>query len=187
MDKILFDNIEIMMDADKVAAMAHIRPSSGFYDELVDAVSIAQRLVKPKAVLKKFAVEQADEHSALIGGVRFDGVKLQGKNEVYLYVITAGEALRASGEVEEDLIIYYLESSALEQAHNYVSAYLRETAGCKNTSFFEPGTTEGFAITYNKEIFELIGGVEDAIGVTLKASHFMNPNHTLSGIMFEAE
>lgn len=191
MDKIIFDNIEILLDVDRVAEMAHIRKTSGFYDELVDAVPVAQKLVKPKAVIKKFAVESTAENAAIIGGVTFKGAgigeKLHGKNEVYLYVITAGDALSTSGEVEEDLIVYYLDSSVLEQTHNFISAYLRDSLGYKNTAFFEPGSTEGFDITYNKDIFELIGGVEEAAGVTLKASHFMNPNHTLSGIMYEAE
>lgn len=191
MNKIILENIDISFDLDAIAAPAHIRKGSSLYRKMETAIPNAQQTVKPKAVVKICNVDSVQNGITSINGVDIKSSsiseKLHAGDKIFLYVVTAGDAPGDIDDAIDGYIMYVLESAALAQGCQAVKKHLQGEYRYKEMGFFEPGSLPDWPIENNKVIFEMIGTVTQDIGVSLKSSHFMKPNNTLSGIMFAAD
>jgi cobalamin-dependent methionine synthase I len=110
---------------------------------------------------------------------------------VFPFVLTLGQALDDVIEATEDMLDKYLldeiGNMALREARGRFEAHLRSTFALEKISFMAPGSLEDWPIEQQKPLFQLLSGVESAIGVSLTSSCLMLPRKSVSGIYFPTE
>jgi hypothetical protein len=97
------------------------------------------------------------------------------------------EHLRNSADVLEQ---YYLEAMAdlaLNQLHRDLGRRLESRFGFSQLSAMSPGSLSSWPIDQQRQLFDLLGDTEVAVGVRLTDSCLMVPRKSISGIFFPTE
>ena len=152
-------------------------------------------LIQAKACFKVAFIERMQDDTVQIDGVSFKSRVLR-KNldeigRVFPYSVSIGSAMEEKREACDDLLAkFYLDTIAniaLRQARKYLQNFLSSTYRIDRLSFMSPGSLPEWPIQEQVPLFELLGGVEDAIGVRLTDSFLMVPMKSVSGIFFPTE
>jgi len=155
------------------------------------ALSVAQA----QAVFATAYVEAREEDAVVIGGRRFKSRVLR-KNlddvgRVVPAVVTLGGRFDEAVEASQDLLEkYYLDAignMALAEARAHLIAHLCRRFAMDKLSWMSPGSLADWPLEAQPGLFELLGGIEAAIGVRLTDSLLMLPRKSVSGIFFPAE
>ena len=116
---------------------------------------------------------------------------LDGVGRVFPFVLTLGKAFDEAVEGTEDMLDKYLldeiGNMALREARSRFDKHLRSTFALEKIAFMAPGSLEDWPIEQQKPLFQLLSGVESAIGVSLTSSCLMLPRKSVSGIYFPTE
>ena len=82
-----------------------------------------------------------------------------------------------------------IKENLLYSAHAYLKEYIHRQYPFLKTTSMSPGSGDinVWRIEDQKPLFEILGDVQNAIGVTLTDSMLMKPNKSLSGIRYPAE
>ncbi len=157
----------------------------------------AAPLLAPKALFRPCSVTSRSAEEVGIEEVTFRSpilsAKLQEAERVFAYVATCGTGLEAVQAATEDLLARYwldaLKEMALEAAVMRLREHLQERFALPGLSSLNPGSGEAalWPITQQRGLFALLGEVERRTGVRLGASCLMQPNKTVSGILFPTE
>jgi len=126
-------------------------------DLLAELLAAARPLARPKALYRACAVGRCPEDTGELDGTGFS-------------------CLDASYEL------------ALLAARDHLLRHLRAAHGAEALSSMNPGSGDArlWPIGQQRPLFGLLGDVEGAIGVRLTPSLLMQPNKSVSGILFPA-
>ena len=160
-----------------------------------ELIELVRPIANPKAVYEVSYVENKNEDSLYIGGIKFTSrvlrVNLDNVERVFPYVATCGRELETIFVPPDDVMkSYYLDTikrAILNSARNYLEDYLMKNYALGQLSRMNPGSLEDWPITQQKELFSIFGNVEDSIGVKLTESLVMHPLKSVSGIFFPTE
>lgn len=161
---------------------------------LVDAVLAAAR---PKAVYKVCYVGKRGQDQVEIEGRVFTSEvlaqNLESVERVFPYVATCGIELEPLEQAAADLFSRYcldvLKEQALAVARAHLLEHLRAAHGAIGLSTMNPGSGDArlWPLGQQRPLFDLLGNVEQAIGVRLTPSLLMQPNKSISGLFFPSE
>jgi hypothetical protein len=161
---------------------------------LLDRVLAAAR---PKAAYKVCYIGARGADTVQIEGQAFHSEvlakNLEEVERVFPYVATCGTELEPLEDDCAELFTRYcldvLKELALGAARAHLLEHLRVTYGAVGLSSMNPGSgdTHLWPLGQQRPLFALMGNVEQAIGVRLTPSLLMQPNKSVSGILFPSE
>ena len=192
----ILKDIPIELDTEKVLEKMNIRKKREGMDEAIqEIISIVLPIAKPKAMYKVSYIDKKMEDSVEIDGVKFTSRVLRDNFEkvqrVFPFVATCGTELDELSIPESDFMkCYYLDQIKEllpEEAMSHLEKHLGNKYGLGQVSEIEPGSLESWPITQQKELFSLLGNVEENVGVRLSDKFLMVPVKSVSGIYFPTE
>ena len=161
---------------------------------LLDRVQAA---AKPKAAYKVCYIDRRSAEKVEIEGRVFTSAvlaqNLEEVERVFPYVATCGTELEPLEDAAADLFTRYcldvLKELALAAARAHLLEHLRIAYGASGLSSMNPGSGDArlWPLGQQRPLFDLLGNVEQAIGVRLTPSLLMQPNKSISGIFFPSE
>jgi hypothetical protein len=167
---------------------------------LSDARGLLDRALpaaRPKAAYKVCYIDRRSAEKVEIEGRVFTSEvlarNLEAVERVFPYVATCGTELEPLEEADADLFTRYcldvLKELALGAARSHLLEHLRVQYGAVRLSSMNPGSGDArlWPLGQQRPLFDLMGDVEQAIGVRLTPSLLMRPNKSVSGILFPSE
>jgi hypothetical protein len=175
--------------------MRQLRNRPAMEESVNEMVALANQVARPKAVYALAYVDEHGDDSVVINGVRFTSqvlrVNLDKVHRVFPYVTTCGREIDAAPIPADDMLKSFcmdtIKRTLVASARLYMDSYLKNTYAISQTSRMSPGSLEDWPITQQKELFSLLGNVEEMIGVQLTPSFLMVPVKSVSGICFPTE
>jgi len=193
----ILDDIPIHLDVEQVLKYLHLNKRREQFDVVHKLVGIANSTVHPKAICGMSYVDNKNEDTVDIGGIKFASrvlrVNLDKVGKVFPYIITIGKELEdRMASLDNLLEQYYLDeigNLALDLIGNYIEEHLKREYRMGQISSMNPGSADlqVWPITQQKQLFSLFGNVEALIGVKLTPSFLMIPRKSISGIYFPTE
>lgn len=157
----------------------------------------AQALARPKGVYAVCPVTAIEGDRVTIGGAVFRSRvlagNLRGVEKVYAYVVTCGREVDDWSKQETDPIVGLwldmVKERILGKAMGPFLTQLAHEQGLERYATMSPGSgnVDVWPIGQQHTLFDLIGGVEEAIGVRLTESCLMLPTKSCSGILYPSE
>lgn len=149
----------------------------------------------PKALYRPVYVELTGNDEVLLDGVAFtSGIlreNLRNVGRVFPYVVTAGRELESVQVPKSDFMAVFcmdaVKEMILEQAVSFLERHLKERFALGHMAHMNPGSLGEWPISEQKQLFRLLGDVENRIGVWLTESLLMDPVKSVSGIHFPTE
>ena len=185
-ERIVLD-IPVGLTEEELAGLCRVKPDSAAYGLMEELLPLVNTYGAPKAVIRWATVERVEDRFTTIDGVTFESLvladKLRDMPRVFLSVITAGEGLERSGELDGDPFLDTLNGALLAHATGYVVRTMKEKYGFDGASMLNPGSLPDWPIRNNFALFDMIGNVAE-IGVTLRENGYMKPWNTTSHIHF---
>ncbi|WP_130863845.1 hypothetical protein [Bacilliculturomica massiliensis] len=191
MDRKIFSKIEIGYDPAKLSAESGILEGTKEYGELMMALALAERCVRPRAVIRRCSIAEKD-CGLLVAGKSPESGELTEMlrpltrcGEIVLGIITAGDEIDYVGAITSEKIFWTLKSATLRGAENAICDFLRREWNYLHPRWLRPGIPDKIPVRENRFLFRTIGNVFDDIGVELSDSGFMSPEFTVSVIFFD--
>lgn len=167
-------------------------------DDAKDVESLVQQaeaLAKPKAYYRPAYVEERDDESVVIDGVRFTSrvlrVNLEAAHRVFPYVATCGVELEKWSLQLDDLLHRYwasiINEMAMRAAFQALETHIVEVYQLGKAARMNPGSLADWPISQQKPLFDLLGDVTQMTGVSLTESYLMLPIKSVSGLWFPTE
>ncbi|MCL5271187.1 MAG: vitamin B12 dependent methionine synthase [bacterium] len=193
----VLDHIHYELDVD--ALMKTLRIGAGGEDEaafrnLLD--DLAPR-INPKALFIEAYVDTRGEDTVTVSGTTFRSKVLRRNldrvHRLFPYVVTCGREMDEAHLPEGDFLTRFwldtIKGAVLNCANRHLDAHLTRQFGLGKTAHMNPGSGDAWVwpIEQQRDLFALLGDVEDLIGVTLTDSMLMVPNKSVSGIRFPVE
>jgi len=159
-----------------------------------NAFATAASLIHPRAIYGTAYVSNRSLDKIEIDGTEFASrvltKNLERIERVFPYVLTIGDSLenraRSSENIAARFVLETVGDLALGSSLDHVKHYISRQHGLERTSNMEPGQLD-WPIEQQRELFSLLGHVEDTIGVRLTKSLMMVPRKSISGIIFPTE
>ena len=161
---------------------------------LEDIFKTAAALIHPQAIYGAAYVRKRS-----LGQIEIDGIEFRSRvlaknlehiERVFPYVVTIGDSLekesRSSGSMTTKLVLETVGDLALGSGLEHVQRHISDHYRLDATSHMGPGQLD-WPIEQQRELFSLLGHVEDTIGVALTAGLMMVPRKSISGIIFPTE
>ena len=194
----VFNSIPVDLEPNKVLKFIRMRDSNQQVKRMVqELVEVTRSIAKPKVVYKVSYVDDKDDDTVTIDGVRFTSrvlrINLDHVERVFPYIATCGTELEEivvpSSDVMKSFCFEEIKIMVLRSALNYLSNRLTEHYALGKMSRMSPGSgsLESWPVAQQKELFSLFGDVEELIGVRLTKSCVMVPLKSVSGIYFPTE
>ncbi len=197
----VLNSIPISLTLEAVLKRMRVRnKNEGIVKNVQERLEMARPIARPKAIYDVAYVENKDEDSLEIGGVRFVSrvlrVNLDKVERVFPYVVTCGKELDEIDIPVGDLLKGYcldqIKETAVVLARQYLEEHLRSSYALGQMSKMAPGAGAGddWPITQQEGLFSIFGGrakVEELIGVKLTDRCLMIPIKSVSGILFPTE
>ncbi len=192
----IFNDIPVSLELKEVLRRMRIREKNTFVEKTArELIDIARPIAKPKAVYEVSYVENKNEDLLDIGGVTFTSrvlrVNLDKVERVFPYVVTCGRELDEIAVPTRDFMRSYcldiIKETSLRSAISYLENYLKRNYALGQLSRMNPGSLASWPITQQRELFSILGNVEELIGVKLTESCLMIPVKSVSGIFFPTE
>lgn len=197
----VLSNIPVNLNLEAVIRQMHVRnESETIVENIQKLIEIARPIANPKAIYEISYVENRNENSLDIGGVRFTSrvlrVNLDSVERVFPYVVTCGKELDDTYFPPDKFIKSYLldqiKEIVLVSARSYVEDYLKDNYALGQLSRMAPGagSEHDWSIAQQEGLVSIFGGrakVENLIGVKLTDRLMMIPVKSVSGIFFPTE
>lgn len=194
----VLNSIPFRLDTKEVLKRLRLRKENKDMERMVqELLDIVHPIAKPKAVYRVSYVDNKNGDSLYIDGVKFTSrvlrVNLDKVGRVFPYVATCGRELDEIAVPADDYMKYYcldtIKEMVLSSARSYLQDYLTRNYALGQMSRMYPGegAAEDWPITQQKELFSVLGNVEDLIGVQLTEHFLMLPLKSSSGIYFPTE
>jgi len=190
----VLDDIPFRLEEAELRQRAHLERVP--VDLLAELLAAARPLARPKALYRACAVGRCTEDTVELDGTVFSSrvlaANLRQAAQVFPYVATCGTELdRLEARCEDLMARVCLDASyelALLAARDHLLRHLRAAHGAEALSSMNPGSGDArlWPIGQQRPLFGLLGDVEGAIGVRLTPSLLMQPNKSVSGILFPA-
>ena len=192
----ILDEIPFGIDPGEVLHRAHLtKTDAETVAEVHQLFQAAQQVARPKALYDIAYVGEKTEATVTIGKTVFASrvlsVNLDSVERVFPYVATCGVELEEIKPTSHDIIVAYcldiIKQAALNAAITHLQEHLTGKFALGQTSQMNPGSLEDWPITEQFRLFELLGNVEELVGVQLTDSCLMIPQKSVSGIIFPTE
>jgi hypothetical protein len=195
-DPILLDRIPFKLEAETVLKAMRVRKAAAQIESMVkEMTEQAQAIAHPKAIYRVSRVQQVDENSVDIDGVRFTSRVLSkcllNLNRVFPCICTCGREIDGwvvpPGDVMRGYCLETIKTLAVGASIQFIASHLKETYSTGQLTHMNPGEFEDWPLSQQKPLFSLFGDTEKFIGVTLTESYVMKPLKSRSGIYFANE
>lgn len=190
----LLDDISVQLDPEEVLKRLHLDKEK-YVEDVQELIEIAHSIINPKVIYEVSYVDNKNEDTVDIDGVRFTSrvlrVNLDKIKRVFPYIMTIGEELenkaKSIGNIVKQLYLETIGNIALDIIGTYLEDYLKRKYRLGKISEMNPGSLEDWPITQQEQMFSIFGNVEDLVGVKLTDSFLMIPRKSVSGIYFPTE
>lgn len=191
----VLDNIPIHLDAEEMLKELHLGEKKGYSDIVQELVELAGSLIQPKAIYEVSYVDNKNNDTVDIGGIKFTShvlrVNLGKIGRVFPYIVTIGKELEDRAASFDNLLKQYcldaIGDEALSLIEQYLEDYLKKKYKLGQISSMSPGSLKDWPITQQKQLFSIFDNVEGSIGVKLNPSLLMIPRKSESGVYFPTE
>jgi len=190
----VLDDIAFAIDRPALRRLLHLPDAGADADTVARLADDAERLGRPKAIVRLAYVEARTPDTVVIGGVTFRSrvlrVNLDAAHRVWAYLGTCGTELEAWSKTVPDVFERYwadaIKEAALGQALQAADAHIRRQAVGKTASM-NPGSLPDWPMDQQRPLFDLLGDPTATVGVELTDSFLMVPNKSISGLRFPTE
>jgi hypothetical protein len=182
---------------DALMQRAHVKPGTEDAAAFAALIERARPLACPKALYRESFVQGRDGDSVCIDDITFTSralrLNLNDVVRVFPYVATCGKEMdQVELPAGDYLAVFWwdvIKGAALEQAIQFLNETLQRRYLLGNTSRMNPGSGDAavWPIEQQRQLFGLLGDVEQQIGVQLTDWFLMVPNKTVSGLIFPTE
>ena len=195
MKQIILDKIPFKLDRDNLLKKLHVDPNGEYSAQLLSMIQDAEQIGKPKAIYTLSTVNSMAEECVTVDGVKLSSRVMQVNfadiNRVFPYVVTCGIELHEWAANIEGMLEQYWADIIMEQALvvaiKYFLKHIKEKYRLGKFKAMNPGSLEDWPISQQRELFQILGNVREAVGVELTDSCLMIPVKSASGIMFQTE
>lgn len=195
MKQIILDKIPFQLNKDQLIKKLHIDASSEDGARLNTMIEQAENMGSPKAIYTLASIDSKPEDGVVVDGIKLSSrimrVNFADINRVFPYVISCGKELVEWAADLEDMLEQYWADIIMEQALaaalSYFYDHLKEEYGLDKFKSMNPGSLEDWPISQQKQLFQILGDVQQSIGVELTDSYLMLPMKSTSGIIFQTE
>jgi hypothetical protein len=148
-----------------------------------------------KAIYQISHARVIDKTTVAIDGVSFTSKVLSkllyNQDEVIPFIATIGKELDEMPVPPRDMLRQFvldaIKTVILVEAVDYLTEYIKEKHTMPRVALMNPGELPDWPINQQKLLFDLFGGAEKQIGVSLMAGGVMKPIKSRSGIIFPNE
>ena len=157
----------------------------------------ARGIAKPKALYREAYVEEVSGRNVRINGLGFESavlaMQLKNIHRVFAYVCTCGTEVDDWSHNEKDYVVSLwldmIKEMFLREADAFLRDYIKNAYQFEKISSINPGSgnEENWPISQQSQLFSMIGGVKEEIGVSLTDSFLMIPTKSVSGLYFPSE
>ena len=190
--KRVLDNIPVNLDLNSMLARLKLRNESDRIREIIqELIEIVTSVARPKALYK---VSQANtiNRKIMVDGVELTSyiptLSFSEGEMIFPYVATCGLEVDGIKIPTNDFMKHYclnvIKEMILMSASRYLEDHLIENYGLAQLTRIGPGEALG-PLAQQRELFSILGDVEDTIGVRLTGHNMMVPEKSSSGIYFE--
>ncbi len=189
------DNIQVSINTETVKKKIGIADDSDEFDELEEMTKQALTTAKPKAAYREVFVDKISEDTVVIEKVNFTSKvmrsNLKNAGRVFACVLTCGREIDEWAKGFTDMMDKYLADNIMEiilyKAGEYLFNTISETYGIEKTGWMSPGSLPDWPVNGQSSLFELLGDVENEIGVKLTEKQMLYPIKSVSGILFPSD
>ena len=190
----ILENIPVELKMAEIKRRLHISRDQDLTlaQQLVD---FSQELFDAKALYKICYIDEKLEEAVVVDGLSFKSKVLR-KNldqveRVFPYVVTIGlkfeEEMRDCSDLLKKYYFDIIGTLALTSARKHLKNHLKSKLALGKMSSMSPGSLADWPIEEQRPLFDLLEGVQNAIGVKLTDNLLMLPAKTVSGIYFPKE
>jgi hypothetical protein len=190
-------DIPFELDVAALCRKVRIEPDSDDAAELEALVNEVREVGRPKALYKESFIEAKGEQTVTIDDVTFTSRALRrnmdGVQRVFPYVATCGSEVDEipipQGDFLKGFWLDVMKADLLASSVRRLNELIQRKHRLGKTSVMSPGSGDAavWPIQQQKDLFSLLNGVEEFIGVRLTDSFLMLPNKSVSGIRFPTE
>ena len=193
--KTVIGNIPFNPDMAKIMETLHIKPGTGYAEDLAAMVDLACRVARPKGLYRLAFIESSGDDYIVADGIRFSSrvlrVNIGDSQRVFPYIATCGRELEEWSAGFSDMLQRFwadaIKESALMIAIKAVTDHIDSRYSPGPTARMSPGSLEDWPIYEQRPMFDLLGDPAADIGVELMESYLMTPTKTISRLMFPTE
>jgi len=190
----ILDKFNVSISLDELRKRLHMEKDCDM-SEIQPLIDVAVQLIEPRALYDVRYIEEKLEDTVIVNGRQLKSRVLR-KNldqveRVFPFVITLGPKLGEKQAAGTDLLEnFYLDTignASLNSARRQLKRHLQSQFALEKISSMAPGSLADWPIEEQAPLFELLGDVENSIGVKLTDSLLMLPAKSISGIYFPTE
>lgn len=187
----VLENIPFVLKPDKILKSMDLHGSSRrFAENVEELIEMVTPLARPKAMYKVSCVGEKGTDSVEIDGVTFNShlirINLDKVKTVFPFVATCGQEVEAIEVPARDILrrhcLEAIKLALMASASMFMQKHLTARYGLDELSYMSPGEIESWPVTQQKELFTVLGDVEDLIGVKLTEGGLMTPIKSRSGL-----
>jgi hypothetical protein len=195
METVILDDIAFNIDIKGFLEILRLPEGHRMAEEVREICREAELIAKPRVMYRVAGIESRDEDHIVIGGVpvrsRLLRINLEETETVYPFVLSCGMELEEWSNHFDDILRKFwadsIKGMALGAALMAFEERLRRDIPEGILSAMNPGSLEDWPIEEQRTLFDVLGNVKDAIGVTLTDSCMMVPLKSISGIRFRSK
>lgn len=190
-------DIAFSLDVDSLMAQAHVETGSSDAADIRSLVDLAMDIGSPKAAYTVSFVVGRDGDTVQIDDVSFTSRtlarNLKSVERVFPLVTTCGHEVDrgfpAKGDMLKEFWWDLIKVRLLDAAGKSLGDHLHRKFRLGKTATMNPGSGDVsvWPIEQQRNLFALLGSVEEKLGIKLTDSFLMVPNKTTSGIVFPTE
>jgi hypothetical protein len=192
--------IPLVFDQETYDSWIKLERYSDMKGEIDQLLNECLPLVKPRVIIKEAYIDRVDKDKSVIEGHEFNSKilawNLARTDRVWAHVISCGQEIYERLLNEKDPLRQYWIDALAELAVQYASEYLadymkknRLKEGQGILTYMNPGSADRdvWDLKDQRTLFELIGNVDQEIGVSLTQGSLMEPSKSLSGLYFQSK
>ena len=191
----IIDHIPVDLSVEQVLRHLGLDKDGKYAGDIQELLEMVQSVVLPKAIYDVCYIDQKDENSVDIRGIKFTSrvlrVNLEEVQRVFPYIATCGTEVESIDVPSDDLmrkfVLDTIKQMALANAIKHLWKHIDREHSPGKMSAMAPGSLEDWPISEQKQLFSIFGDVESLIGVKLTDSFLMLPLKSISGICFPTE
>jgi len=189
----VLSGFEVALAEDELTAALHI--SEDDREDFLAVLEQVRQTAAPKVQWRRLTIDEAGDDWVSLDGRRFGSAMVArqmtpavGKDAI-AYVATCGRELHDLARAQEDPLAEWwidaISETVLRRAIAQIFQLMNKQLGEGIT--VNPGSTQGWTVAGQDDLFALLGDVPGRIGVSLTESWLMVPYKSVSGLYFPSE
>ncbi len=189
-------DIPFSLSVQRLLTQLHLGAETEETAEFSELVELAQRVGRPKAAYRETYITDRAPDAVQIDNVWFTSRALARKlaevQRVFVAVATCGSEMDQANPAAGDPLLEYardlLKMDLLNAARISLTSHIRRRYQLALTASMSPGSGDAsiWPIEQQQQLFGLLPGYEEKLGVRLTDSCLMIPNKTISCVIFRA-